>query len=49
MEVEPMHVPPEKVLNEELERLIIASLRTLKRSNKKCGKRCCFPTGKQFT
>ena len=36
MEVEPMHVPPENVLNEELERLIIASIRTLKRSNKKC-------------
>lgn len=38
MEVEPMHAPPENILNEELETLIIASIQTLKRSNKKCGK-----------
>ena len=33
-----MHAPPENILNEELETLIIASIQTLKRSNKKCGK-----------
>ena len=33
-----MHVPPEKMLNEELETLIMASIQTLKRSNKKYGK-----------
>ena len=38
MEVEPMHVPPQNILYEELETLIIASIQTLKRSNKKCGK-----------
>ena len=38
MEVEPMPVPPENILLEELEILIIASIQTLKRSNKKCGK-----------
>ena len=38
MEVEPMPVPPENILREELEILIIASIQTLKRSNKKCGK-----------
>ena len=38
MEVEPMHVPPENILYEELETLIIASIQTFKRSNKKCGK-----------
>ena len=38
MEVEPMHAPPENILNEELETLIIASIQTLKCSNKKCGK-----------
>ena len=38
MEVEPMPVPSENILREELEILIIASIQTLKRSNKKCGK-----------
>ena len=38
MEVEPMPVSPENILREELEILIIASIQTLKRSNKKCGK-----------
>ena len=38
MEVELMPVPPENILREELEILIIASIQTLKRSNKKCGK-----------
>ena len=38
MEVEPMPVPPENILREELEIPIIASIQTLKRSNKKCGK-----------
>ena len=33
-----MPVPPENILREELEILIIASIQTLKRSNKKCGK-----------
>ena len=33
-----MHVPPQNILYEELETLIIASIQTLKRSNKKCGK-----------
>ena len=28
MEEEPMHVPPENILNEELETLIIASIQT---------------------
>ena len=38
MEVESAHVPPENMLKEELEALIMASIQTLKRSNKKCGK-----------
>ena len=38
MEVEPMHAPPENILNEELETLIIASIQTLKRSNKNAEK-----------
>ena len=38
MEEEPTGVPPENMLNEELETLIMASIQTLKRSNKKCGK-----------
>ena len=38
MQVEPAHVPPENMLNEELETLIMASMQTLKCSNKKCGK-----------
>ena len=33
-----MPVPPENILREELEILIIASIQTLKRSNKKYGK-----------
>ena len=38
MEEESAHLPPENMLNEELETLIMASIQTLKRSNKKCGK-----------
>ena len=38
MEEEPAHVPPENMLNEELETLIMASMQTIKRSYKKCGK-----------
>ena len=38
MEAKSAHVPPENMLNEELETLIMASIQTLKRSNKKCGK-----------
>ena len=38
MEKESAHVPPENILNEELESLIMASIQTRKRSNKKCGK-----------
>ena len=38
MEEESAHVPPENMLNEELETLIMACIQTLKRSNKKCGK-----------
>ena len=39
MEQESAHVPPEmNMQNEELETLIMASIQTLKRSNKKCGK-----------
>ena len=34
MEEESAHVPPENMLNEELETLIMASIQTLKRSNK---------------
>ena len=33
-----MHVPPENVLNDELETHIMTSVETLKRSNKKCRK-----------
>ena len=35
MEVECAYVPPENMLNEELETLIMASIQTLKRCNKK--------------
>ena len=38
MEEESAHVPPENMLNEELETLIMVSIQTLKSSNKKCGK-----------
>ena len=38
MKKESAHVPPENILNEELESLIMASIQTRKRSNKKCGK-----------
>ena len=38
MEEEPAHVPLENMLNEELETLIMASMQTIKRSYKKCGK-----------
>ena len=38
MEVESAHVPTENMLNEQLETFIMASIQTLKRSNKKCGK-----------
>ena len=38
MEVKSAHVPPENMLKDELEALIMASVKTLKRSNKKCGK-----------
>ena len=38
MEEESTHVLPEDMLNEELETLVMASIQTLKRSNKKCGK-----------
>ena len=34
MEEESVHVPPENMLNEEIETLIMASVQTLKRSNK---------------
>ena len=36
MEEEYTHVPPENMLNEELETLVMVSIQTLKRSNKKC-------------
>lgn len=42
MEVEPMHVPPKNILNDELETLIIASIETLEHSNKKYGKNEVF-------
>ena len=38
MEEESAHVPPENMLNEEPVTLIMAFMKTLKRSNKKCGK-----------
>ena len=38
MEEESAHVPLENMLNEELETLIMASIQTLKLSNKKCRK-----------
>ena len=38
MEEESTHVLPEDMVNEELETLVMASIQTLKRSNKKCGK-----------
>ena len=34
MEEESVHVPPENMLNEEIETLIMASVQTLKHSNK---------------
>ena len=42
MEEESAHVPPEIMLNEELETLIMAFIQTLKRSNEKCGKGSIF-------
>ena len=42
MEAESSDVPPESMLNEELETLIMASMQILKRSNKKCGKNEVF-------
>ena len=33
MEEESVHVPPENMLNEEIETLIMSSVQTLKRSN----------------
>ena len=38
MEVESAHGPPENMLNGELETIIMASIQTLKRCNKKCRK-----------
>ena len=38
LEEESVHVPPKNMLNEKLETLIMASIETLKCSNKKCGK-----------
>ena len=38
MKEESTHVPQENMLNEELETLIMASIQTFKRRNKKCGK-----------
>ena len=38
MEKESAHVPPEKILNEELESLIMVFIQTPKHSNKKYGK-----------
>ena len=32
-----MHIPPENILNKELETIMIASIQTLKRNNKKFG------------
>ena len=37
MEVKLMHIPPENILNKELETIMIASIQTLKRNNKKFG------------
>ena len=42
MEEESAHVLPEDMLNEELELLVMASIQTLKWSNKKCGKDKAF-------
>ena len=38
MEEKSAHVPPENMLNQELETLIMASIQTLKRSDEQCGK-----------
>ena len=38
MEEKSVHVPPKNMLNEEIETLIMASIQTLKRRNKKCRK-----------
>ena len=42
MEVKSTQLSPENMLNEELETLIMASMQTFKRSNKKCGKNEVF-------